>query len=196
MSAPTIPVGGRHQDAVRDLVARIKAKKPLQETVPVVLDDACARRRDDAEMALERAEAELKAAPGPVTQLAVDTARAELDEALAALDEATVGITVRCIGRHAYDELVSDHPPTEEQIAQAEAAGHVRPDTNADTFPIALLAAAITDPPMTIEDVAEIWTSEAWNAAELKALYQAAVAVNVYRRTATLGKGYGATRGS
>jgi len=166
-------------------------KKRATKVIDVVLDPDVARAVHDAEWAVEQAEGRLRVAPDDeAAQAAVWAAKAELDtlRAQAAADEAVVTLKFRSVGHHAYDQLVRDHPPTAEQIAEVKAAGMGDLNFNADTFPPALVAASLEEPKMTVAEVTELWDSPDWNQAELSAIFTAAVEVNSRRVTLDLGK--------
>ncbi len=79
--------------------------------------------------------------------------------------------TFKSIGRFAYDELVTSHPPTKEQKKDGA-------EFNADTFPPALVAASCVDPSMSLEDATAMFSSPDWNGAELRRIFFGALEVN------------------
>jgi hypothetical protein len=165
----------------------LKKKQPATKTVEVVVDPDAARAVRDAELKLEVAEARLRVAPDDDAQAAAWAAKADLDSlrAQAAADDAVVAVRFRSIGHHGYDALVRAHPPTADQVAEAKAAGGEL-TFNADTFPPALVAAALEEPKLTLAEVTELWESPDWNQAELASLFTAAVEVNSSRLTLDL----------
>jgi len=82
-----------------------------------------------------------------------------------------VVFTFKSIGRFNYDKLVSEHPPTKEQKADGA-------DFNAETFPPTLVAAACSDPEISLEESIDMFDSPEWNNAELRALFFGALEVN------------------
>lgn len=174
----------------------LKKKRPATKTVEVVLDPTLAVELRDAERARDLAQVRLDARPGDhdlqsavwAAGEAVDVLRARADE-----EDAVVAVRFRSIGRLAWDELIRDHPPTDEQVAEAKSAGLGDLNFNSDTFPPAVVAASLDDPKMTAEEVAELWDSPDWNQAELELLFIAALEVNNSRHTLDLGKDSGGT---
>lgn len=70
----------------------------------------------------------------------------------------------QAIGSKLYDKLVAAHPPTNKQRDQNQVY-------NIDTFAPALIAAVITDPKMTAEEVAELYDSDDWAPGEMGNLF-------------------------
>ena len=166
-------------------------KQPATKTVEIVLDPDVARAVHDAEARVEQAEARQRLNPDDeAAQDALWAAREELDalRAEAAKGDVVVAVKFRSIGRHAYDDLIRQHPPSEEQQAEAKTAG-VELNFNPETFRPALVAVSMEEPKMALEDVAAMWDSPDWNAAELTALFNGAVEVNSRRVVLDLGKG-------
>src|SRR5690348_1201553 len=94
----------------------LKKKRAATKTVEVVLDPDAARAVHDAEDRLDRAETKARINPDdPAAQQAVWAAKDELDalRAQAAADDIVVVLKFRSIGRHAYDDLIRQHPPTD-----------------------------------------------------------------------------------
>lgn len=165
-----------HRPATLD---HLRKKEPVQKTISVILSDSEMEAHDRALRAYERLILTKGAAEADI-----DKAKAELDLAREALDEVTVSMTFRSIGRKAYDGLVSEHPPTDEQK-------DLDYTYNPETFSPALIAAACVEPRMTLEEATEIF--DTWNGPEVTELFFTAVEVNSARRTAELGKGSGPT---
>lgn len=158
----------------------LKKKQPLERTVTVVLSDEAARAYAEAAEALERARLTGKATPE--LEQATATARA-------ALEAETVTLRFRSIGRKAYDALVRDCPPTDEDKAEAKEKGEPEPLYDVGTFAPALIAASCVEPTLTAEQVTELW--DEWNTAEIMPCWMAALEVNTQRRVVDLGKGNG-----
>lgn len=171
-------------------------KQPATKTVEVVLDPSLAeqvreaeRRRDDTERRLgTRPDSEQVQAEAWEAAAALDALRAQ-----AVKDDAVVTVRFRSIGRHAWDDLIRQHPPTDAQVAEAKASGMGDLNFNSETFPPAVVAASLDEPKLTVEEVAAIWDSPDWNQAELGILFAAALEVNNSRHTLDLGKGSGGT---
>lgn len=158
----------------------LKKKQPMERTVSVVLSDDAATAWQDASAAVERAR---------LTGKPTDDLEAAAAEARAALEAETVTLRFRSIGRKAYDALLRQHPPTEEQKAEATKEGTPEPPYDIDSFAPALVAASCIEPMMTPEQVRELW--DEWNTAEILPCWMAALEVNTQRRVVDLGKGNG-----
>lgn len=80
-------------------------------------------------------------------------------------DHAAVTFRFRGLGRRAHSDLVAEHPPTQEQQADATDAG-IRYLWNLDTFPAALVAASCFEPagitPAAASRIAEEWSDGQW----------------------------------
>lgn len=165
--------------------ARLKDRKPLQRTLRICDDqdlkdavETAARDQRLAAAALENAKFLRDKAE---TSLA--TARlADADEALTAAteaaDAATIVLTFRALPRREYEDLVKEHPPTEEQAEEGD-------DLNLETFGPAIVSAASVDG-MTLEDAQDYMAN--WSEAEATALFNAAFQIQRTSRM-ELGKG-------
>jgi hypothetical protein len=171
-----------------DLVSR---KKPVTKTVTIVLDPVLADEYEDAKRERDVASARAGARPADSD---VQARLWEAEETLARLEarleeeRALVRFTFRAIGRAAYDALASLHPPTPAQRAHGKATGQ-ETVVNEETFPPALVAASLVEPKLSPAEAQALWADDAWNSAELLALFAAAAGVNGTRRTVELGKG-------
>lgn len=157
-------------------------KKPRRKTVSIIGDDEALERIKDLQNALE----------DEVDTQLVTKLKADLKAAEEALEASTLRITLQSIGRKRYEELVSEHPPTEAQNKESEEATGQPAPYNTDTFPPALIAASAVDPEMTVEQATELW--DEWNTGELMELFFVAIEVNTQRRVG-LGKESGPVRG-
>jgi hypothetical protein len=124
-----------------------------------------------------------------------------------AMEDATVEIRLQSIGRKAYDALVEEHKPTPEQNTehrQEQArelmnqkgidlakAMELTTDApyNAETFPVALIAACAVEPELTEADVQGFWDD--WNLNEYLQLWMAAVRVHNTSKVGYWGKASG-----
>ncbi len=178
---------------------RLKSKKGLVRRIPVYLDS-------EAILAYEEAQAE-------VDDLTEDDSRrpeavGRLAEAKAALGESTVtlvlrrpevtyddedGVTRTLRGRQAYEWLMENHPPTDEQNAQSQAEHSVNAPYDADTFAPALIAACCDDPKMTPEEADELISE--WTLPEVMVVFSAAMEICNTSQVGPLGKGSGRTQG-
>lgn len=167
------------------------SKQPLHIEVKIYLDDESLKRVSEAEDALAAADTQELATRGteghPEAVTRLEAARRLRDDLRAALDEQTLRMQFRSVGRKKYDQLVTDHPPTEAQVAEAKAAGEEPPPYDAEPFAAALIAASCASPEMSVEQVSQLY--DEWNGVEFLELFTAALAVNTGRRIDALGKG-------
>lgn len=204
-----------------------KRKKPRRETVYVYLDDDAVDAYHEARTAAERAvferdEGERRAAEakqaGKELPAGVDLKglRKSADEALRReseardlLSENTASLMVAGIPNQDYEELVRDHPPTEEDheehrrvmvsslLAQGtdtdkaeEIARRSHATYNDRALAPPLIAACLVEPKMTPDEVAEMLGE--WNKAEVSRLLGACLRVNEQVRVvAQLEKAWG-----
>ena len=177
--------------ATRDHLSK---KKPRQASIPIVLDDDALEAYRLAEQEYEGAKLLAQVASG---EKATEEAFTRLKEAEAALDAAAevleanvVVMKFQAIGRKVYDALLHEHPPTDQQVAEAKERGEDAPAYNFDTFAPALIAAScITPDDLTIEDVQRMY--DEWNTAEIMQLWVGALAANSQSSAPDLGKAYG-----
>lgn len=162
---------------------KARHKAPMRVKVPVVVDPDVLEALAEAELVLAQADDDAK----PAAEQAVEAARV-------AVEEATDLYVFEAIGRAAFDDLVREHPATDEDHARVqEDTG----DPNAkapwavDTFAPALIKACCLSPDLDDVDVKAIATE--WNETEYLELFTAALAANRTRRAASLGKGLGGT---
>ncbi len=181
---------------------RLKKKKPLEATVPVCLDSALLTTANRAAVDFEKAVLEGR----PKEQL--EALEAAMVAAQEAANEETIVMKFKSPGRVKYEELLMEHPPTEEQLAEYSAAygADAKAPYNGDTFGPALIALCCVEPKMT---EAEAWILfegeqddegnyivEPWNLNELQTLFTTALAVCNSSRIGELGKGSGVTLNS
>lgn len=163
---------------------QILAKKPRTAQVEIVLDDDLVLEHDRLLIELEAARR------NGHTEEQVAALEKDLANKRAAVDEVTKVLTFRAMGARRYDELVDEHPPTDQQQAEAQERFNRPAPYNPDTFPVALIAASLVEPELTVEEVERIWNE--WNRDERLALFEAAMDVNSRAtRVGDLGKGSG-----
>lgn len=101
---------------------------------------------------------------------------ARIQELEAELADSEVTFTFRAIGARALAKLTADHPPTDEQKAEAEA-NEMRATRNEETFQPALLHASCIAPEGSTLDG---WTEvcETWSVGQFSPLWQACLYAN------------------
>jgi hypothetical protein len=172
-----------------------RAKRPNTGRCDIALDPEPLDVLDAARAAHQAAK---DAVAASADQAAARAALADAEEALEAAEErataAVLTFRFRGLAPHEYDDLVDVHQPTPEQVRRAAKAGQPPPGWNEDTFPQALVAACLVEPPYDPQQVAEMWKSDDWNGSELGALFGAAYNACRSRRVPDLGKGSGRTQ--
>lgn len=171
-------------------MARLRARRLPERTVSFLDDQDLKQRVTDAALDMAKARtsalgraSEMEVPAGEretwaVGQPDVLAAQAALDEARRALAAGTLTLTFRALPRPAWEQLLREHTPTEEQAD----LGH---EYNVETFPAALVSASSVDG-MSEAEAQELLDS--WSDADAKALFTAALLVNQTMR-ADLGKG-------
>lgn len=156
--------------------AALKRKKPISDDYFVPADDAQA--------------AELKAAESRVSITSFmgskedrETAAAELKEVQDRVRKDGLVFHIVSIGRVAFEELVREHPPTDEQAGSSE-----QHTFNPVTFWPALFEASIESNGLTADDWrTQVLESADWGSGELYELRKKVEEVNTGTRVANLG---------
>jgi hypothetical protein len=86
------------------------------------------------------------------------------------IGESVLSIVVGSINTKAYDDLVSEHPPSKKD----KDSGAM---WNVETFAPAVMAACTINPPMTEEQALELWNSDDWSRGELFDWFMACIDV-------------------
>jgi hypothetical protein len=151
--------------------------------VTIVLDDEWGRSVEDMQRRVRQAERDTSGV-GPAATAAreeLDELSADLDKLLVDKDEKTVTFRFKALSRDRYERLLAAHQPSKTQRAQTTAMGGFL-QWNPDTFPPALIAACLVEPDdLSDEDVESMFTDDAWNQAELGALFDAALRACINR---------------
>ncbi|MFI1163252.1 hypothetical protein ACH4UM_06490 [Streptomyces sp. NPDC020801] len=158
---------------------RLRRRARPQNRLRICDDKELRQRYDDAEQAARRARFVAEANPGDeLAERQAADADAARDQALKALDGASEFLTFRALPRPVLEELIAQHPPTEQQAGEGAIF-------NADTFPAALVAAASVDG-MSRGEAEELLNG--WSAPDANALWDAAWQIQQESRV-ELGKG-------
>jgi hypothetical protein len=194
-------------------------KKPLEQRVTIVLDDDVIEALNDARADLADAEQAADAtyerkltlarsANPPASELltiegrldadrekALVEPRAAVDAAEAAVREASQEFVFRSPGRKAFEDLIAEHAPTDEDHDDMRRMTG-RPEAlarwHSDTFMPALVAACAVDPKISPEQAEAMYAD--WTDAEIGELFGAAIAVCQGARQVDLGKASRAAR--
>ncbi|SCF82280.1 hypothetical protein GA0115260_1028933 [Streptomyces sp. MnatMP-M27] len=158
---------------------RLRRRPRAQNTLRICDDDQLRQRFEEAEQSAQRARFLAEANPDDeaASRRAADAATA-LEEAGTALDSASDFLTFLALPRPVLEELISQHPPTEQQAQEGAVF-------NPDTFPAALVSAASLDG-MSRKEAEELLNT--WSAPDANALWDAGWQVQQESRV-ELGKG-------
>lgn len=164
---------------------RFAARQRPRETFPLRMDFG--PESEDAEREFARASAELaEARAAGWTDLGALQRRVEA--AREARNTFYEFLEVVALSPREFDDLVGEHPPSEEQRAKAKTQGRPEPIWNTDTFVPALLAACI-ESDMSADDWAELTSKGPVASGEVGALFSAALQVNDRTPDPSVGKG-------
>jgi hypothetical protein len=100
-------------------------------------------------------------------------------------DGKKVSLTFRAVGRPAWQKLIGDHKPHDDDV---DALGF-RLRWHPESFEPAAVAASLADPVLSEAEVRELFASPAWSNGRLDALISAAIQVNEQSDVEALGKG-------
>lgn len=165
-------------------------KKPMVKRVTICLDPDLAAALDEARSEHDVAKVRYETKPTDAERAtALETAEAALAEATQAVEAEAVTFVFKGLGRRRYDDLISAHPPTEDQRKKHKRQTGGDLEWDPEKFPVAVVAASLVEPHLTVDQVAELWNDDTWNSAELMELFWAAINVNQQRRVVDLGKG-------
>lgn len=107
-------------------------------------------------------------------QVKLDEAQAHFDAWLEDRADHVVVFKFRGLRNEELDKLQEIYPATAEQIARARKLHQPEPAYDVGLYPPALVAAAMTEPAWTADQVRELWDDTAWGPGELADLFMAA----------------------
>lgn len=183
----------------------LRKKRPLRRHVDVAMNEDAVIEYNDltAEMETVKQRADLAAGLGDLnrsTELAAeyDDLKAQVEAKSQALLENgdVIRFWFESIGSQAYDDLIGEHQPTDEQIDKARKEGSLKPSWNEDTFMPALVAATCSEPKITADEFLALQKTKGWSTADVNQLMNTALMVNIGRTQVDLGKGSGRTAAS
>src|SRR5688572_29139695 len=97
-----------------------KQKKPVTKRVPIALDSDVADAYEEAKVAYDEAKRSDDYKSTDASRAALAEATEALEAARAELEENTEIFVFRSIGRKPFEDLVDEHQPTQEQVAEAK----------------------------------------------------------------------------
>lgn len=180
--------------------AALSRKKAVSDEVLIPADDLQAQKLATARETLENARraeqlAQISGDASATTAASLQVGRAEvaLEEVKDEIRKKGTAFTLVGVGRLRWDELLREHPPTDEQKAEDEERTKKDPTYQARTFDPAafwpaVLAESVPDSDLTAEDWRKlVFESKEWGPAELDQLRTRASAVNQGSRILQLG---------
>lgn len=155
-----------------------RIKKPNQRSCHILLDSSLSHRIDEKVREIELLERRQK---GKIGGSLADTTVKELEQLIAELEtleeeaaEYTVEFTFQDIGRRAYDDLLKEHRPSEDEKKEyKEAGGEGVLGYSTATFPIALISRCSLTPKITIQEAEEIFNE--WSEGDIELLFMTAL---------------------
>jgi hypothetical protein len=154
MDTKTIADGAR--PAAASAIERLRARDLVAGEYPVYLDRAWVD-------ALNAARERLTLAKARGNKLDTSAAQAEVEGLEAQQEDKVLTFKFRALGLVEYEELLSKHRPTAEQVERAKAAGAMfPPNWNTETFPLALIGAALVEPAFSAEELQQLYAGDAF----------------------------------
>jgi hypothetical protein len=155
-----------------------RAKRPVVEKVPIVLDPEWAQEVHTARQKLAQADLVLlrdddnpKAAAHRSAALErLSELRQEQEQAEQAGNPKVARFEFRALSRLEYQQVVDDHPPSPEDNEAAQKRNSMAL-WNSDTFPPAIVAATLQSPRLSTDQVMILWNDRKWPAGDLNALF-------------------------
>lgn len=169
-------------------------KQPVRKPVYLAADPTMLEELNSLEAEVRRLQATVKLRDDAASAERLPLAESELETIREALESEAVKFVFKSIGRKAYDRLVQEHPPTDEQLERARQEDEKATlPFNPDTFPLALMMACMEEPDVTDPDDAnamrEWLESEVFNSSETMMLFNACLDVNTRSTLVQMGKG-------
>lgn len=152
-----------------DIDEIISKAAPRTREVQVCLDPGLVTAHEEAALALQEAMAD---DDGLVGSDAVRAAAERVEQVERQIDQATHRFVLRSVSRRAWADLLAKYPPSAEQ----RRAGH---DADPDRFPVAAVAACLTEPALSEAQVRKLAESDAMTFGEWQKLWVAALTLNV-----------------
>lgn len=182
-------MGNDNRPQVKD---RQRKKQASRAKVKIIMTDDVAQALEKAQQdfaLIQMQEMQGMGEDDPGFKAKAEGARAALRAAEEEAEKDAVEYVFKNVGRKAFDKLITDHPPTDENREDAKAQGGNPDDLNwnPNTFPVALVAAAIIHPQMDEAEVQEMWDDPEWGGGELQQLFWTALAAQQKSRVLQMG---------
>lgn len=156
----------------------IRLKKPNTRTCDILLDSSLAHEIREIQVEIERLEKRTKGAKS--SSLAnpdmnsLDSLREKLEKKEDEAQEHTASFTFQDIGRKRYDDLLKEHPPSDEEKKEyKDAGGEGVLNYSFMTFPQALVSATAINPTISSEEADQIFNE--WSEGDLEILFNTAL---------------------
>lgn len=155
----------------------LRLKQPNQRSCHILLDSSLSHRIDEKARAIELLERKgnrLGSSLADPTTQELDQLNDELEALETEAAEYTVEFTFQDIGRRAYDDLLKEHRPTEEEKKEyKDAGGEGILAYSTSTFPPTLVSVCSFTPKITQKEAEEIF--EEWSEGDLELLFMTAL---------------------
>jgi hypothetical protein len=154
-----------------------RLKQPNQRSVAILLDSKLAHQMDEVAAEIEKLE---KRRGQRISDLADGTGRKlqelieQLDEMETEAKELTVTFTFQDIGRRAYDELIRQHPPSDDERKEyKDAGGEGVLAYSTSTFPPTLVSQCSLEPKISQAEAEAIF--DEWSEGDLEMIFTTAL---------------------
>jgi hypothetical protein len=170
-------------------LAKLRGRKPAERSFMLILDNDVAEEHERAKNGVFFAER-----AGSKEDLRA--AQRKLTAAEAKLADASVEFVFRFRGRVAYEKLVTDHPPGDDDLTEEQRSSlnqqygmpdSFRPPFNLKTFPPALIALSLESPELTEAELVELSETQL-SSGEWGMFFQTALQLHTQARVAELEK--------
>jgi hypothetical protein len=182
-------------------------KKPVIRRAWICLDSEIAEEHEEAKQRLANLRARHRITKpeekAVLANLSTKIAEAEKEELELAAKRRAVSVAMKfkSIGRSKLDKLITNNPPTGQQLEDVTKAGKDSSQLlwNPETFAPLLIAAASFEPVMTEQEVKDMAEDDKWNSGEFGEMFSAALEANTRHlgvNIETLGNGSSGTGNS
>jgi hypothetical protein len=162
-----------------------RLKKPAERSVELCIEPTLVRQyakiRDEMDRWMKKQQASARRGIdlSDTTSRQIDELQLRLDALEEEIMEVTITFLARDPGRKVYENLVTQHSPTDQQKKDWKESGDLRTQGalqwNAETFVPALISLVYVEPAMTIEEADAI--CDEWGLGEISKLFNTALLV-------------------